>query len=87
MTRIGVFGWGIVAPRCPDVTAFERHLDSRESWLEPFNGFGPDSFMVGRPSFDFARYRPWVEARFPPRRYAQLVEKMDGPTLYALGGF
>jgi len=26
MRRIGVFGWGIVAPRSPNVEAFARHL-------------------------------------------------------------
>ncbi len=45
--RVGVFGWGIVAPRSRDVGAFERNLESAGSWLEPFNGFGPDNFLVG----------------------------------------
>ena len=54
--RIGVFGWGIVAPRSPDVGAFERNLERAGSWLEPFDGFGPDNFLVGRPDFErFAR--------------------------------
>jgi hypothetical protein len=87
MTRIGVFGWGVVAPRSPDIDAFAANLESAASWLEPFNGFGPDTFLVGTPSFDFGRYREWISARFPPRRYAQLVEKMDHPTLYAIGAF
>lgn len=87
MRRVGVFGWGVVAPRSPDIDAFARNLASAESWLEPFNGFGPDTFLVGVPAFDFERYRAWVDARFPPRRFAQLVEKMDRPTLYALGAF
>lgn len=87
MTRIGVFGWGIVAPKAPDIQTFASHLESAESWLEPFHGFGPDSFLVGRPSFDFADYRDWISARFPPRRVSQLTEKMDAPTLYAVGAF
>jgi len=87
MTRIGVFGWGVVAPKCPDIETFAARLDSAESWLEPFNGFGPDTFFVGRPAFDFNAYRPWIAERFPPRRFAQLQEKMDDPTLYAIGAF
>jgi len=87
MRRIGVFGWGIVAPRSPNVEAFARHLESGESWLEPFNGFGPDQFLVGRPEFDFKDYRPWIDERFPPNRFPQLSEKMDLPTQYAIGAF
>jgi hypothetical protein len=87
MTRIGVFGWGVVAPKSPDIEAFERNLCCATSWLEPFNGFGPDTFLVGTPVFEFSRYRDWISARFPPRRYSQLVEKMDHPTLYAIGAF
>ena len=47
MRRVGIFGWGVVAPRCRDIDAFERNLASAESWLSPFNGFGPDNFLVG----------------------------------------
>jgi len=87
MARIGVFGWGIVAPKSPDIDTFASNLESSESWLEPFNGFGPDTFLVGTPAFDIERYRTWIAERFPPRRFAQLVEKMDQPTLYAVGAF
>lgn len=87
MTRIGVFGWGLVAPGAPDIDTFALRLESSESWLQPFHGFGPDTFLVGVPEFDFERYRGWVAARFPPARFRQLVEKMDWPTKYAIGGF
>jgi 3-oxoacyl-[acyl-carrier-protein] synthase II len=85
--RVGVFGWGIVAPKSPNIDAFRRNLASSDSWLAPFNGFGPDNFLVGTPEFQFSDYRPWVEARFPPRRFQQLEEKMDLPALYAIGAF
>lgn len=87
MTRIGVFGWGIVAPRSRDVEEFERHLSSTESWLTPFEGFGPSNFLVGDPDFDFAVYKPWIDERFPPSRFPQLAEKMDDPTQFAIGAF
>ena len=87
MRRVGIFGWGIVAPRSPDIDAFARNLESAGSWLEPFNGFGPDNFLVGIPEFQFADYRDWIASRFPPARFHQLEEKMDLPVLYAIGAF
>lgn len=87
MTRIGVFGWGVVAPRSKDIATFEQHLQSKESWLSPYEGFGPSNFLVGQPDFDFTDYKPWIEARFPPSRFSQLVEKMDMPTQFAIGAF
>jgi len=85
--RIGVYGWGIVAPRSPNVEAFERNLEGGGSWLTPFQGFGPTPFLVGEPEFDFQDYRPWIDARFPPNRYSQLTSKMDRSALYAIGAF
>ena len=87
MTRVGVFGWGVVAPRSPDIAAFTNNLAGSQTWLGPFNGFGPDNFLVGWPEFDFERYRPWVEARFPPSRFHQLQAKMGTPTQYTIGCF
>lgn len=87
MTRIGVFGWGVVAPKSPDIEAFASNLNSSQTWLEPFNGFGPDNFLVGNPQFDFRDYRPWVDARFKPNRFPQLEEKMDEPAKFAIGCF
>jgi 3-oxoacyl-(acyl-carrier-protein) synthase len=85
--RVGIYGWGVVAPRSPDVTAFERNLESVESWLEPFDGFGPSNFLVGRPEFSFETYKPWIDERFEPRRFAQLDDKMGNVVKYALGAF
>jgi 3-oxoacyl-(acyl-carrier-protein) synthase len=85
--RVGVYGWGIVAPKSPNVEAFARNLERAESWLVPFHGFGPDCFLVGQPEFDFAEYRGWIDRRFPPSRYPQLCEKMDLPTQFAIGAF
>jgi 3-oxoacyl-(acyl-carrier-protein) synthase len=84
---VGIFGWGVVAPRSKDIDAFERNLASTESWLSAFNGFGPDNFLVGMPDFQFADYKPWIDQRFPTSRFAQLEKKMGMPTQYALGAF
>jgi 3-oxoacyl-[acyl-carrier-protein] synthase II len=85
--RVGVYGWGVVAPRSPDIGAFARNLEEAGDWLAPFEGFGPNNFLVGEPEFDLAAYRSWIEARFPPNRFSQLVSKMDPSALYAVGSF
>ena len=33
--RIGIFGWGLVAPKSPNVDVFERNLESAEADLTP----------------------------------------------------
>lgn len=87
LPRVGVFGWGIVAPKSPNIDAFARNLATSESWLTPFDGFGPSNFLVGHPEFDFADYKAWIDERFAPRHYQNLKEKMDLPSLYAIGAF
>ncbi|MEM1180524.1 MAG: beta-ketoacyl synthase N-terminal-like domain-containing protein [Acidobacteriota bacterium] len=87
MRRAAIYGWGLVAPRSPNIDVFAENLESAESWLEPFNGFGPDNFLVGRPSFDFSAYEPWIIERFKPNRFSQLESKMGLPVQYAIGSF
>ncbi|MEM8960439.1 MAG: beta-ketoacyl synthase N-terminal-like domain-containing protein [Acidobacteriota bacterium] len=87
MRRVGIFGWGIVAPRSPNIDSFARNLTSSESWLTPFNGFGPDNFLVGQPAFDLERYRPWFDERFKPNRFSQVETKLGQPVQYAIGSF
>jgi 3-oxoacyl-(acyl-carrier-protein) synthase len=85
--RVGVFGWGIIAPQSPDVGAFEQNLHRADSWLEPFNGFGPDNFLVGAPDFALETYRGWLAERFAPARFTQIQSKMGLPTQFAMGAF
>lgn len=87
MTRVGVFGWGVVAPKTPNVSAFRENLRSGEPWLESFDGFGPSNFLVGMPTFSFEDYRDWIKERFPPRKFTQLDEKMGLPVKYAIGAY
>ncbi len=87
MRRKAVLGWGIIAPKSANIEEFAKNLESAESWLTPFNGFGPDNFLVGQPKFDFRDYQSWIENRFPPSRFNQLKDKMDQTTLYAVGAF
>lgn len=85
--KIGVFGWGVVAPKSPNIDKFRANLATSESWLTPFNGFGPDNFLVGEPEFNFSDYQEWVGSRFAPRLFQKLREKMDMPAQYAIGAF
>lgn len=87
MRRVGIYGWGLVAPRSANVAEFEANLAQAESWLAPFQGFGPANFLVGQPKFDFNGYRGWIEQRFPKNRFRQLIEKMDLTTLYAVAAY
>ena len=87
MKRIGVYGWGIVAPKSPNIEAFKRNLSCPDNWLGPFDGFGPNTFLVGTPEFDFHDYKSWIDERFPPNRFSQLVTKMDPFALFAVGAF
>lgn len=85
--RVGVFGWGIVAPKSPDITTFEQNLERADTWLSPFKGYGQSNFLVGYPEFDFDAYRSWFDERFPPAKFAQLKEKMGPVVQFAIGAF
>jgi 3-oxoacyl-[acyl-carrier-protein] synthase II len=85
--RLGVFGWGLVAPKSPNIQAFEQNLASGGRWLTPFREFGPSNFLVGYPEFDFEQYRPWFDQRFPTSRFSQLKDKMGPVAQYAIASF
>ena len=85
--RIGVFGWGMVAPKSPTWFRFDRNLEYADTWLSPYSGYGQSNFLVGYPEFDFDTYRAWFDERFLPRAYGQLKEKMGPMVQYAIGAF
>src|SRR2546428_2940317 len=85
--RIGIFGWGVVAPKSPNIEAFERNLERADSWLTPFRGYGQSNFLVGEPEFDFETYHDWFDQRFPPAKFSQLAEKMGPMVKFAIGAF
>jgi 3-oxoacyl-[acyl-carrier-protein] synthase II len=84
---VGIFGWGVVAPKSPNVDQFEKNLENAESWLTPFRGYGQSNFLVGEPDFDFETYHAWFDGRFPPAKFGQLKEKMGPVVQYAIGAF
>ena len=85
--RVGIFGWGVVAPKSPNIEAFERNLERADSWLTPFRGYGQSNFLVGDPEFDFETYHEWFDERFKPAKYAQLADKMRPMVKFAIGAF
>lgn len=85
--RVGIFGWGVVAPKSPNVDVFARNLETAGTWLSPFTGYGQSNFLVGYPDFDFDSYRSWFDERFPPAKFAQLKDKMGPMVQYAIGAF
>jgi 3-oxoacyl-[acyl-carrier-protein] synthase II len=85
--RIGIFGWGVVAPKSPDIKRFEQNLEHADTWLSPFTGYGQSNFLVGYPEFDFETYHPWFDERFPPAKFAQLKDKMGPMVQFAIGAF
>jgi 3-oxoacyl-(acyl-carrier-protein) synthase len=85
--RIGVFGWGLVAPGARDVDTFAEVMARPDSWLSRFEGFGPSNFLVGEPAFDFADYKAWIDERFPPSRFPLIDRKFGGPTKFGIGAF
>jgi 3-oxoacyl-[acyl-carrier-protein] synthase II len=85
--RVGVFGWGVVAPQSPNVDVFEQNLEQVGTWLSPYTGYGQSNFLVGYPDFDFETYHAWFDERFPPAKFAQLKDKMGPVVQYAIGAF
>jgi 3-oxoacyl-[acyl-carrier-protein] synthase II len=82
-----VFGWGVVAPKSPNIDTFEQNLQQAGTWLSPYTGYGQSNFLVGTPEFDFETYHAWFDERFPPAKYSQLKEKMGPMVQYAIGAF
>lgn len=82
-----MFGWGVVAPKSPNVDAFEKNLEQAGTWLSPYTGYGQSNFLVGVPEFDFETYHAWFDERFPPAKFAQLKDKMGPMVQYAIGAF
>ncbi|HKB80575.1 MAG TPA: beta-ketoacyl synthase N-terminal-like domain-containing protein, partial [Thermoanaerobaculia bacterium] len=85
--RVGIFGWGVVAPKSPNIEVFERNLERADSWLTPFRGYGQSNFLVGEPEFDFETYHDWFDERFPPAKFSQLKDKMGPVAQFAIGAF
>jgi 3-oxoacyl-(acyl-carrier-protein) synthase len=85
--RIGVYGWGVVAPGARHVDRLSALLEANTSALAPDRRpeFGPGLFAVGDPDFDFADYEAWIRERHGDAYVARLRAKMGDNVLFAIG--
>lgn len=87
MARVGIYGWGVVAPGARDVAALEALLERQGRGLHvPGDAaFGGDLFAVGDPDFDQAKVVSFIAARKGDAYAARLTSKMGDNVLFALG--
>lgn len=85
--RVGVYGWGLVAPGAKNIGALESLLHSGKSALKTARSaeLGADLFAVGDPDFDIDDYVPWVAKRKGDAYASRLQRKMGDNVVFALG--
>jgi 3-oxoacyl-[acyl-carrier-protein] synthase II len=85
--RIGVYGWGVVAPGARDVRALEALLRDGRSSLAPRGGaeLGHGLFPVGDPDFSFDDYAAWIARRHGDSYLARMRSKMGDNVQFAVG--
>jgi 3-oxoacyl-(acyl-carrier-protein) synthase len=85
--RIGVYGWGIVAPGARNVAALDALLRSGRTALRTASlpSLGDGLFAVGDPDFSADDYVPWIAARKGEAYATRLKKKMGDNVLFALG--
>ncbi len=85
--RLGVLGWGVVAPSAENTREFRSQLESEGTWMTPFTGFAQSNFWVGKPKFDFSSYKSWIVDRFGATRYANLEKKFGDNIKMCIAAF
>ena len=85
--RVGVYGWGVVAPGARDVPAFAKLLREGGSALVPSTRpeLGPGLFAVGDPAFAFSDYADWIAKRHGAAYASRMLAKMSDNVQFALG--
>lgn len=85
--RIGIYGWGVVAPGAKDVEALDRLLRAGETALRAARRpeLGDGLFAVGEPEFAVDDYVGWIAARKGEAFATRLKKKMGDNVLFALG--
>lgn len=86
-TRVGIYGWGVVAPGAKDVPAFEKLLQSGRTALVPSTRaeLGPGLFAVGEPDFAFSDYADWIAKRHGAPYVTRMLAKMADNVQFAIG--
>ena len=85
--RVGVYGWGVVAPGARNVDALDALLRSGNTALRTAcrPELGAGLFAVGDPAFDIEDYTGWIAERKGEAFAARLRKKMGDNVLFALG--
>ena len=85
--RIGIYGWGVVAPGAKDIAALEALLLSGKSAVKtsPRPGLDQGLFACGDPDFSFESYVPWLAERHGEPYVARLRQKMGDNVQFAVG--
>jgi 3-oxoacyl-[acyl-carrier-protein] synthase II len=85
--RVGIYGWGVVAPGARNVLALEELLHKSRSALGPSDRLelGPGLFAVGEPDFAFDDYARWIGERRGDSYVARMRAKMGDNVQFAVG--
>ena len=88
--RVGVYGWGVVAPGARNVAALEALLASGTTALGTGGSaarqdLGGGLFASGDPHFEVADYEAWIAARHGDAYVARMRSKMGENVLFAVG--
>lgn len=85
--RIGIYGWGVVAPGAKNVAALEQLLREGKTALKTASRpeLGEGLFAVGDPAFSFDDYVGWIAERRGEAYATRLKKKMGDNVLFALG--
>jgi 3-oxoacyl-[acyl-carrier-protein] synthase II len=85
--RIGVYGWGIVAPGARNIAALDALLRGGKTALKTATRpeLGEGLFAVGDPDFAIEDYTQWIAQRKGEAFAARLKKKMGDNVLFALG--
>jgi 3-oxoacyl-[acyl-carrier-protein] synthase II len=85
--RVGVYGWGVVAPGARDVAALGQLLQTGTTALRTAEHMklGGGLFPVGDPEFSFDDYAAWIAERHNDAYVARLKKKMGDNVQFAVG--
>jgi len=87
VSRIGVYGWGVVAPGAKDIDSFKALLGGATTALAPSLRLelGSGLFAVGEPDFSFDDYASWIKDRLGEPYVLRLQRKMGDNVKFAVG--
>ena len=85
--RIGIYGWGVVAPGAKNLAALDQLLREGKTALKTASRpeLGEGLFAVGDPDFSIDDYVGWIAERKGEAFATRLKKKMGDNVLFALG--